>query len=211
MKDLILVCNDLFGLEVWSLLETSEKWHDRYGLAQPYRVIGYISDKEDPFEGLGTFLKRLGPIDGWKPVSDEKYIMALKMPDEKQKTAEYLKAQGCEFETFISPWMLNPGMEAGEGSVAAAYSVKAGLKIGKFATLIDPLIACHAIGDYSTIMHFSNITADVGSHTYVGNHVYSHTDRVIGDDVTAEDGSIIVKNVKSGMTVAGVPARRIKK
>ena len=210
MIDIILVCDDLFGLDVYSVMEQVNIWNLRNGYQERYRILGYISDSEAPFGNVKHSVKRLGSIHGWKPLADERYVLGVKMPDRKKQVVAELKGVGCIFQKVYTPWMLAPVIEIGEGSVVSAYSIKPGMKIGDFATVIDSMLAYHSIGDYSTVLRTSNITGDVGNSAYIGNHVYTHLGVYIGDNSCVDDGSVVVKNVKPGTSVSGVPARKMK-
>lgn len=210
MQDIIIVCEDLFGLEVYSVLSDMNLWYSTRGEPVPYNILGYISDNENPFGHICTNIPRLGKINDWIPLSDERYVMGMKQPEQKKKTVEILKAKGCKFETIYTPWLLAPVIDIGEGSVVASYSIKAGMKLGRFVTVIGAMLTSRSVGDYSTVLRYSNITGNVGESSYVGNHVYTHLGKEIGDHCYVSDGSIVVNNVKSSTTVAGIPARKIK-
>ncbi len=212
MNEIILVCDDLFGLEVYTVMEQVNRWDREHGNEPRYRILGYISDSEAPFGNFKSSMKRLGGIQDWKPTGDEQYALGIRMPERKRAVVEQLKANGCTFCTVVSPWIIGSITELEEGSVVCAYSMKVGLHIGKYTTILNPMMGAFAknIGDYSTILHFSNIIGDIGENTYVGNHVFLSSCKNIGDNCYVEDGSIIVKNVKSGTRVSGVPARKMK-
>lgn len=210
MKDIILVCEDLLGLDIYSVLEQINAWNMKYGMKPRYRILGYISDVEAPFGDAVHSMKRLGTIQRWKPVADESYVLGMCMPESKKRTVEALKGSGCTFESVCAPWVLALPFRAGEGSVVAAYSIKNGVYIGKYVTLLGSMLTSHRIGDFSTVLRFANITGDVGESAFVGNHVYSHLGKKIGDYCIVADGSVVVKNVKDGTSVSGVPAKKVK-
>lgn len=210
MKDIILVCEDLFGMEIYSIIKRINEWDIKHSFEARYNILGYISNNKAAFRGINHPIKRLGSVQEWEPISDEKYIIGMAVPERKRIAVDVLKARGCEFETVFAPWVLAPSIKIGEGSIVAAYSIKAGIHIGDYVTLIESMITSQSVGNYSTILRFSNITGDVGQCTYIGNHVYLHLGKDIGDNCYVASGSIVVKNVKSGVAVAGVPAKKNK-
>ena len=197
-------------MEIYSILARANDWNRERGKDPDYQILGYICDSERPFGDLSSRLERLGSIQGWKPVGDEAYVLGIALPERKREVVFALKAAGCIFCTVRAPWMLALNIEVGEGSVAAAYSIKDGMKVGSYVTLVESMLTSKSVQDYSTVLRFSNITGNVGEGSFVGNHVYSHLGKTIGDHCYVEDGSIIVKNVKSGTRVSGVPARKMK-
>lgn len=210
MKDVIIVCDDLFGLEVCSILEEINKTCASKGQEALYNITGYISFCERPFGDVKHSIKRLGGIEDHSPSDGESYVMAVTSPELKKRIVGIMEPKGCRFETVIAPWTRRKADEVGEGTLLAAFSVKAGLKIGRFVTVVESMLISRPIGDYSTIMRFANITGNVGTGSYIGNHAYSHLDKSVGDNCYVADGSIIVKNVKDGTSVAGMPAKRMK-
>ncbi len=211
MRDIIIICDDLFGLEVYSILAETNRWLETMGQHKPFHILGYISNTERPFGDLGPNLQCLGDIDHWEPSKDEWYVMGIKMPERKKAIAEKMKAKGCRFATVYVPWMLAPPIQIGEGSIVAAYAIFSGMVIGDFVTIIGAMFSHHRIGDYSTIMRFANIAGDIGECSYIGNHAYTHFEKNVGDHCFIEDGSIVVNHVKDGVHVAGVPARKIRR
>lgn len=210
MKDVIIVCDDLFGLEVYSILEEINKTYTSKGQEALYNISGYISFSECPFGNVKHSIKRLGGIDDRSPSNGESYVMAVTSPSMKKRIVDIMEPKGCRFETVIAPWTRRKAEEVGEGTLLAAFSVKSGLKLGRYVTAVESMLISRPIGDFSTIMRFANITGNVGTGSYIGNHAYSHLDKSIGDNCYVADGSIIVKNVKDGTCVAGMPAKKIK-
>ena len=91
MKDIILVCDSLFGLEVYSIMQVANDWLEWFGEEKEYHVIGCISDTEYPFGDLAPNLRRLGPIRGWKPLGDERYVMGIKTPSGTRKQPNWYR------------------------------------------------------------------------------------------------------------------------
>ena len=205
-----MVCSDLFGLEVYSILSDINRRHKEDNSLQPYHVMGYICDNDCPFGDCYDGLERLGSIMGWKRSGNERYVLGIKEPDKKKMATDCLLSNGCVFESVCSPWTLGNSFPIGEGSVIDAYSMKQGIQIGRFVTAIHCMLPSITIGDYSTIMRFANVTGEVGCFSYIGNHAYTHLGKKVGDHCYVADGSVVVKDVKSGTVVSGVPARRIK-
>ena len=206
MTELILVCEDLFGLEVLELIRQINK---RSQTGPVYRVLGYLSDREDPFGDVPCSLERLGTISDWMPAGEAKFALGIREPASKRRAVETLTGRGGKFATILSNWMLAPYMKYGVGNVVSAYCIKDGVKFGDYVTVMDAMITNHEIGDFSTVMRFTNLAGDsIGHDTYVGNHVFLAVGKSIGDNCRVADGSIVVMNVKDGMSVSGVPARR---
>ena len=213
MTDVILVCEDLFGLELLFLLRESNKMLEKNGegINQIYRIHGYVSDLPDPFRGFESGLPYLGTIAAHENPERFRYVLGIAEPASKRRAVETIIERGGRFQTVFSPGMLAPNLKLGRGSVVFAYSAKAGLELGEYSTVIDAMLSCHKIGAYSTVMHFANVAGDeVGADCYIGDHSFLAVGRSVGDGAVLEPGSVAVKNVKPGVRVSGVPARRIK-
>lgn len=216
MKELILVCEDLFGLEVFTLINQINARSIQNYCEPIYHVIGYISNVQNPFGIVNSPLQRLGTIYEWKHSGNAKMVLGMSSPKSKIGAVKLLKAKGANFQTIVAPsyctpCVLPPDVEVGEGSVFSAYNAKRGLKVGRYVTVIGAMLSGKAIEDYSTVLRFSNIAGvSVGKNTYVGNHVFLPVGKKIGDDCFVADGSIIVNNIKSNSKVKGVPAKKDK-
>lgn len=211
MKELILVCEDLFGLEVLELIDQINLRDEKEGKEPSYRVSGYISDRMDPFGEVPSRLERLGSISGWTPRKEELFLLGISDPQSKYRTVALLEGRGARFETVRTPWTIASDLRIGEGSVISAYSIKSGIEIGRFVTVVGAMLSNQKIGDFSTVLRFTNLAGGtVGERTYIGNHAFMAVGKKVGSDCRVADGSIVVKDVKDGLCVAGVPARRVK-
>ena len=211
MKNVVIICDDLFGIEVFSILQAINKYNAKAGKEPEYKVVGYVCDNGKLFEENDVLLPYLGKIEDREPVSPESYIMAILEPCRKEQIALLFHDKGAVFEIVFAPWVICPAaVKCGEGCIIAARSIKSDIIIGRFVTLIETMVSGHLFGDYSTALRYSNITGNVESRVYIGNHVYLHTGKRMEDDTRAVDGSIIIKNVKKGSTVSGVPASKIR-
>lgn len=210
MKDIIIVCEDLFGLEVYDIVMQINHWNISHHRPPKYNVLGYISTVEEPFGNVAHHLKKMGSVDDWTPVADEEYALAIKIPEHKPIIVNTLKSKGCKFGTIVASWVLTQPLDLGEGCIIAAYSIKPDIFIGKYVVMVASIIAAHHIGNYSTILRFSNVIGDVGECAYIRNHVFTYNNMSVGKGCKVDDGSVVVKSVKPGFHVAGVPARRIK-
>ena len=208
MQDIMIACDGVFGLEVWSMIREINKSEAGWGRAEPYHVKGFLYDGRMPFDMAKAPGCIAVPFDEWMP--EEKVVMGVLKPVDKVKAVQKLRQKGARFETIIAPWMLAwpQNMTIGEGCVIAAYSAKDGIVIGDFVTVVASMLSGHGIGDYSTVMRFANIAGEqIGQRSYVGDHAFLPVGKSIGDDCSVMAGSIISRNVKNGATVLGVPAR----
>ena len=214
MTELILLCEDLFGIEILELINQINLRSVQNNCIPKYKVLGYLSNKKAPFGNISFPLQRLGSINDWQTSAGERFVLGISKPESKNYAVKVLKEKGARFETIIASWSTDTflGISVGEGSIVWAYSVKRGIEIGNYVTVIGAMLSGKKIGDYSTVLRFSNIAGSaVGTCTYVGNHVFLPVGKVIGDNCLIADGSVIVKSVKDGAAVAGVPAKKLRR
>lgn len=213
MKRIVIACDDLFGLEIKSIIDEINKWHQINRNERRYDLIGFLSDKDDPFGENGVNSKVIGKISEWTPEESIGVVMGIKYPEEKAAAVQLLRSRGARFETIVAPWMLSypEWLTIGEGCIVCPYSAKPGMVIGDFVTIEASMLSGYKIGDYSTVMRFANIAGEgIGAYSYVGDHVFLAVGKKIGDHCTVANGSIVVKNAKDHTSVAGIPARRIQ-
>ncbi len=213
MQKIAIICNDLFGLEVLSVIECINKYYSRNNNTEKYEVVGFVTIKPNHFNSAVSSVPIIDSLEKWKPDKQIKAVLGMKDPALKKHSVTILKNRQVDFETIVAPWMLSfpDWLTIGEGSIVCPYSAKPGMKIGSFVTVMGSMLSGHNIGDYSTVMRFSNIAGEsIGRECVVEDHVFLAVGKRIEDQCFVEAGSIVVKNVKTGTKVTGVPAMRKK-
>lgn len=212
MQKVVVVCDGLFGLEIFSILEEINKWHAQRKQEQPYYIDGFVFLDGTGVERESFPSDVLGTISDWIPSEDVSIVLGVKDPAKKRLAVTLLREKNVRFETVYAPWILafHKWLTIGEGCIVAPYSAKPGLVIEDFATVVHSMLSGHRIGEYSTVMRYANIAGDVGKDCLVGDHVFLVVEKSIGDGCVADPGSIVVKNLKPGTHVRGVPAKSVR-
>ncbi len=211
MKDLIIACEDSFGLDVKRIILAINSYWEKSGWGTPYRIKGYIG-KNNLSDNLKNLMSPyLGNIEEWTPAKDEYFVMGIVEPHNKKHAVEWMKAKGAQFETLRAPWVLaHLDFKFPEGCIIAAQSVMDSAQIGSFVTLYHSMVGFDAIvGDYSSVMVYANITT-----SHLGECVLIEDNGVviekrINNDAIVRANSVVVREVKAGTTVSGNPAKRI--
>ncbi|MBR0258394.1 MAG: hypothetical protein IJQ58_11695 [Synergistaceae bacterium] len=210
MQDIIIVCAGGYGREVYALIRgiNSAKAEGR---EEPYNILGFLSDVPDALDGIKIDAKIIGDIQNWQPKGNEVYALGISTPKSKEKLSEMLKARGAKFVSLVAPSVyISETIEIGEGSIiTAGSSIGDNAKIGRFVNIAGSMVGQDAIiGDYSTTTGFTNVTnAVLGKRVFVGSHAVIMNKKKIGDDAFVCVGSVVVRNVKAGTKVFGVPAK----
>lgn len=213
MNDLIIVCEDSFGLDVKQIVLAINARYNVNNKVPLFKIKGFIVPKAKSDELNKMLDPYLGTIEAWRPGQSEIYAMGIVDPGRKERYAELLKNRGAEFAVLRAPWALaHLDMEFSEGCIIAAHSIMDSAQIGRFATLHNSMIGFDAsVGDYSSVMAFSNITtANIKDGVYIGPNSAIMSGVTVHEGARVLPGSVVVRDVKPGQTVSGIPARRVK-
>ncbi len=213
MKNVAIVCEDIFGLEVYSIVNEINVYNQRLNMQdERFEVRGFICNNAGIFGRYNIDVPVLGGIDDWIPRKGIGCIMGIKEPKAKEEAAVKLKGRGAEFLTVITPWTLMPYKKTiGEGCVISNYSFKDGAAFGNFITMINVMSGASIVGDYTTIDALSNITnAKIGSRVFIGAHAFLMEHVEVGDESVIFPGSMVYTSVKAGSKLAGIPANKVK-
>jgi|GEM_PF-2038137 len=211
-KELIIVCEDSFGMDVYSIVGAINEYPIEGYNQSNYRVLGYLLPKDRMGSPVRFNLPVLGAIEEWKPSENEYYAMGIVQPRRKEWAVNLLKEKKAVFVQLRAPWALVPfDVDLGEGSIIAAISVKEGVKIGPFTLLYQSMVAAAEIEAFCSVMAFANITnAHLEKCVFVDENASVMMNLTIGEDACVLPNSVVVKNVKPRTTVSGIPARRVK-
>lgn len=209
MKNLIILGAGGFGREVYnSALES-------IGYGEEFEVKGFLDDNVhalDPFEGYPPIL---GTIDEYEPQEDDVFVCAVGVVKTRRMLSEKIIAKGGQFQSLIHKTAyIGRNTKVGEGCIILAGArIHCDVTVGKYVIVQPYSILGHdvQVGDWTLI----NALADCGGMSKVGEMVTLHTtsfilpQSVIEDGATVGAGSVVLRKVKAGMTVMGVPAKPV--
>lgn len=208
MKDLIIVGASGFGRELVQWVEdVNEKCPE-------WNILGFLDDNPNALLGIKCDYKIIGSIKDYQPKDNEYLACALAFPNVKKQIVTTLKEKGSKFATIIHPTaLINKYAEIGEGVIVTPRSnINANAKVGNFASILGSGIGHDAvIGNFSTLSGRCSINGHVqiGEKVYVACGVSIAPSKKIGDGVTIGIGSVVISNIKPGVTVFGNPAKKI--
>lgn len=209
MKKIIIVGASGFGREIVQIIE------DINDMNPVWEILGFIDDNPNALDGCECDYHILGSIKDWIPSGEEEYACALAFPEIKEKIVTMLKEKGAKFATIIHPTaLINKHAKIGEGVIISPFSkVNPDTRVGDFVTILGSGIGHDAIvDDYSTLSG----KVSVNGHVHIGKKVYAACgvliapSKNIGDGATLGIGSVVVSNVKPGITVFGNPAKKLE-
>ena len=208
MKNLIIIGAGGMGRTVYSNALES------VGYGEKFVVKGFIDDNLQALDGFENYPPIIGTIKDYIPQQEDAFVSSIGGAA-RRPCMEEIMGRGGEFVELIHQTArIYTNAKLGKGNFIGAYSV-----IGNNAV----------IGDYNMIQSYTVIGHDarIGSWNRIDTHVTCvggiviedevniHTSAVISHNVRVETGahvgalSFVIRKVKAGTTVMGIPAKRL--
>ena len=209
MKNLIIIGAGGFGREVYSTALES------IGYGEEFVVKGFLDDNVhalDMFEGYPPILDT---VDNYQLAESDVFACAIGVVKTRRELSEKIMVKGGKFQTLIHQTAyIGKNAKVGEGCIILAGArIHCDVTVGKHVIVQPYSILGHdvQVGDWTLI----NALADCGGMSKVGEMVTLHTTSFIlpqseiEDGATVGAGSVVLRKVKAGMTVTGVPAKPV--
>lgn len=177
-------------------------------------IEGFLDTRSHVLDGLGCDSAIVGNPMTHVPQADEAFVCAVGDPRGRQQFAQPLLSKGGVFIPILTGAYLNPRVHLGNGCfLCHRVQVSPDVWIGDFANIHTQTVLGHdvRVGDYAQVgaMVFVGGGARIGDFVTVHPHATILPGIQIGDGATVGAGAVVVKNVPSGATVFGNPARVI--
>ena len=208
MKNLVIIGAGGMGRTVYGIALES------IGYGSEYVIKGFVDDDLMALTGFPNYPPIVGTISDYKPMEDDVFVCSIGGASRK-KVIMSLLAKGAEFINIIHQLArIRTNVKMGAGNIICPYvSIGADAKMGDY-NLIQPFTT---IGHDVTIGNYNRIDTHVTcvGGIVVGNEVDIYSSAVINHKVVIEDGahvgacSFVIKKVKAGTTVFGIPAKKL--
>ena len=182
-----------------------------------WKVNGFIDDTEKLWRVIINDIPVLGGFDYLKNYSGNLAVTIFDYPAIRQGLISKIKKNDrIKFPVLISSTsIVFPNVEWGEGCIVNNLNtISSNAKLGDFVFVNSRTGVGHdaVIGCFTTIYSGINISGGVsiGSGCVVGSGATILPKVKIGDGSIIGAGSLVSKDVRSGVVVAGVPARVIR-
>lgn len=210
MKNLYIIGARGFGREVFNLFLECKKIHSSV------ECIGFLDDKKDALDGYTGYPPIISSVEDFEPKETDVFVCALGDVKFKRKYVEMITNKGGKFISLIHPdAQVGLNTTIGEGCIIKnACSISCDIKIGKFVTIMGYSVLghdcvvkdwCH-LGAYSFLGGFSQLGESVTLHPGVRLLPYKQ----VGNNAIVGAGSVVIRNIKEGFSVFGVPAKKIE-
>lgn len=183
-----------------------------YGIE--FDIKGFIDDNLEALKGFVGYPPIISTIAGYMPCKDEVFTFSIG-GESRRKCIDSLIAKGAKFINLIhTTARVGSNVKLGQGNIIAAFtSLGADCVIGDYNMIQSYTVIGHdaKIGDFNRID--THVTCVGGIE--IKNETTIHTSAVINHKVTIEDRakvgacSFVIRKVKAGDTVLGVPAKKI--
>jgi len=210
MKELLIIGARGFGREVFTFAKHT------IGYGEVFTIKGFLDDDAAALEGFANYPKIIASVEEYEIQANDVFICALGSVKWKKYYAEMIFGRGGVFINLINHTAI----------------VRQNVKLGVGCIIGDNCIISNdvVIDDFVTIHSFSILGHDVKVGKYVNIGAYCFfggysiveeqatvnvrstvLDRlVISKNTTIGAGSVVIRNVKEGITVFGVPAKKIE-
>lgn len=210
MKNLIIVGARGFGREVYSLALQS------LGYKEEFTVKGFLDDNSSALDGFQNYPPIIGAVESYDIQPDDVFICALGSVAAKKHYVSILHEKDAVFINLIHKEVsFNLNVKIGRGCILwGPIGVSNDVEIKDFVTIHPNVAIGHdvSIGNYVHIgayCFFGGFTVIADEATiYVRATIL---DRIkIGQGATVGAGSVVLRNVKEGVSVFGNPAKKIE-
>lgn len=211
MKKIVLFGAGGFAKEVANIIRNINKKRETY------EFLGFVVE--------GKYYKSNMFINGYPILGDENWLLAhrdvycncaIADPGAKKRVHQFLKSNGISIETIVDiAGYVSPNSCIGQGCVIYPYVlVSENVNVGEGVLLNSYVTIGHdvKIGDFTNVMPGTGISGNcvIGEQVNIGGHAFIVPKKKIGDNAVVAAGSVVFSNVKSGTTVLGNPAKRMR-
>lgn len=182
-----------------------------------YNILGFMDEDTNKvgWELCGLPIFGIDYLNSNK-IKDLCMVIAISSPKAKESVSKKLKPYNISFPNFISPgsW-LSKGIKMGCGILMYPNSsVDFETRIGDFVTINAGCTVGHnvTIGQFSTLAPGVNLAGftSIGEKVNLGIGCCSIQNIKINNHSIVGGQAMLIEDVESGRTVAGIPARIIK-
>lgn len=208
MLNLIIIGAGGMGRTVYDIARES------IGYGSEFVIKGFLDDNLEALKEFQNYPPIISRISEYTPEKNDRFTFSIG-GDARRKCIENLIDRGAKFINLIhSSSRIGTNVKIGEGNIIAAFtSLGADCTIGNYNMIQSYTVIGHdaRIGDFNRID--THVTC-VGGIKVMDNTTI-HTSAVINHKVTVEEGakvgacSFVIRKVKAGDTVLGVPAKKI--
>lgn len=212
MKEILIMGAGDFGREVAWLIEDINR------IEPTYFIRGFLDDDEKKHDQIINGYRCLGSISKLAEINKEHSVYAVTAVQDGGLRRKFIDiSSGFErWATLIHPSVhISDTSVMGKGCIICANSsISVNTRIGDHCIINLSTTIGHDcdIGNYASIMSGVVVSGHVTmkEEAYLGSNSTIVPGRKIGERAKVGAGSVVIRNVKDGNTVMGVPAKILR-
>lgn len=209
MKKLIIIGAGGMGRCVYCIAENS------IGYGTDFIIKGFLDDNLNALDGFEGYEPVLSGIANYQPEEDDVFVCSIGEVATKVKICEALKKKGGKFFTLVhTKAVIGKNSKIGEGTIIdEGVHIDPDVVIGTDCLLQAQAIIGHdsVIGNYARIDTQCSLVGGtvVKDRATIYTHAMISHNVMVGEDAVVGACSFVIKSVKPGISVFGVPAKPI--
>lgn len=206
-KKLIIIGAGGFGREVYAWAKQSKE------TGSLWKIKGFLDDNKNALAGYKYDVGIISGIEKYIPKAEDLFVCAIGNPKLKKKITSIILKKGGLFANVIHPTVvLGENVRLGIGIILCPYAViDSDSVLGDFVTVnLHSHIGHDAkIGNWCEIGPSCAINGKVTleKSVFIGSHGVILPGSSVGEGAIVGAGSVAIGNVKSHVTVFGIPAK----
>lgn len=208
MKDLVIIGSGGMGRTMYDIARES------IGFGVDFRIKGFLDDNASALDAFENYPPILGDMDTYTICPDDVFTFSIG-GESRRPCIERLLSRGAMFINIIHRTArIGTGVEMGTGNIIGPFTtLGANCKIGSYNMIQSYTVIGHdaVLGSFNRVD--THVTCVGG--IQIGNDTTIHSSAVINHKVKVGDKakigacSFVIRNVREGVTVFGIPARKL--
>ncbi len=206
MENLIIVGAGGMGRTIYAQCKSDD------AIGREWLVKGFLDDRSKILAGYGTHVGIIGDPQTYVPLSDDRFVVALGDPKERERYAAPLLEKNANCINLLTEYTRGDNVVLGKGNIfERKVYLSSDIRIDDFVIICALTIVGHDvhIGSYAHIGCFVMIGGwvDIGPGVTIHPHSTILPKVKIGAGATVGAGSVVMRDVPPGVTVLGNPAK----
>lgn len=209
MEPIVIIGAGGFGREIHALIEDINRE------TPTWEFLGFADDDLAALDALDRYTPVCWPTDEL-PIADcRNYVCAVGNPTTRKVIVDRLADKALTWPTLIHPTAaIGPGSVIGVGGILCRNAVvTVDIKLGNHVHLNVAATIGHdaQVGDFCTLSGHVDIcgAATLGEGVFLGSHASVMPKAKVGEWARVGASSVVLRTVRAGTTVFGVPAVRV--